>query len=729
MAGELIYSAGIVTAYGAAKRAGYTGTYDQFCRDQAGFAAAAQQVREDKESVEQTVQTFEETTFPEAVQSVEDEGTRQIGLVGNAGTAQIGGVNAAGSAAVGTVNQAGTTQVNAVNSAGTTQVGNVNSAGSTQVQAVEDKGEEVLESIPSDYTALSNKVNDPITGLDTKAPAIFDTTTGDIASFSDGADDMPMKALVATIEPVQDLHGFDHPWPAGSGKNKVRITHSVINAGEPFTVNGVTFTPVLNGTGSVLSITANDTASERTTVVLSNNISSQLPSGDYIVSGCPSGGGSGKFRITCWDNTASAVLANDYGQGASFTLDNTHSVNYAIDISSGVTVNNIVFQPMIRLSTVSDATFEPYSNICPITGWTGLSGKRTSGNLANVLYAEVGTGSTLVRDSSTGSLHFTNNASSRYAAISILYRGVLAANPFPKGEYTVSFDIAGTITTNWIAGTRSVSSNLYSGIERVTFSSAGHYSFTFDSSAWTEDCYISIGRIGNETSDIDVTISNLTIFPGAAEGTFEPYVAQDISVNWQTEAGTVYGGTVDVVSGKLTANYRYGHFGPAGSGSPFVMGGEPLTAYPNTYVYSNASIGNAIVPNEPAQITQAICSHLPSISRNQAGTGSSMVGIFQYHSEDNNNFRIAFPREEQFSTNEKLNGWLQSQITAGTPFAVCFPLKETIEYQLTPQEVTTLLGNNIVYTDVGPVSVTAPRDTKMYVDNKIAEAVAAALNA
>ena len=42
-----------------------------------------------------------------------------------------------------------------------------------------------------------------------------------IASFSDGADGMPVKKLVAQIEPVQDLHGYDHPWPAGGSKNKL----------------------------------------------------------------------------------------------------------------------------------------------------------------------------------------------------------------------------------------------------------------------------------------------------------------------------------------------------------------------------------------------------------------------------------------------------------------------------------------------------------------------------
>jgi hypothetical protein len=25
--------------------------------------------------------------------------------------------------------------------------------------------------------------------------------------------------VVTTLEPVQDLHGYDKPWPAGGGKN------------------------------------------------------------------------------------------------------------------------------------------------------------------------------------------------------------------------------------------------------------------------------------------------------------------------------------------------------------------------------------------------------------------------------------------------------------------------------------------------------------------------------
>ena len=143
------YSAGIVTAYGAAKKAGYTGTYEEFCAEQASFARNAQQVRQDKESVEQTVETFSETTVPAAVQSVTDEGNTQIERV-----------EAAGERVVEAVGNAGTSAVRSVNEAGTIQVERVTTEGNTQVGRVQDKGDEVIASIPSDYSDLVDDVAD-----------------------------------------------------------------------------------------------------------------------------------------------------------------------------------------------------------------------------------------------------------------------------------------------------------------------------------------------------------------------------------------------------------------------------------------------------------------------------------------------------------------------------------------------------------------------------------------
>lgn len=51
-----------------------------------------------------------------------------------------------------------------------------------------------------------------------------DTASGAVASFTDGADDLPLKSLVIDINPVQDLHGQESPYPAGGGKNKFNGT-------------------------------------------------------------------------------------------------------------------------------------------------------------------------------------------------------------------------------------------------------------------------------------------------------------------------------------------------------------------------------------------------------------------------------------------------------------------------------------------------------------------------
>lgn len=57
------------------------------------------------------------------------------------------------------IGSAGTTQVGNVNTAGNTQVGNVNTAGTTQVGLVQAKGADVIASIPSDYSELSDDVS------------------------------------------------------------------------------------------------------------------------------------------------------------------------------------------------------------------------------------------------------------------------------------------------------------------------------------------------------------------------------------------------------------------------------------------------------------------------------------------------------------------------------------------------------------------------------------------
>ena len=123
------------------------------------------------------------------------------------------------------------------------------------------------------------------------------------------------------------------------------------------TINGVTFT-----VNDDQTITVNGTASAVITyVVIPNAQAILIPDGDYILSGCPSGGGPTTFDLR-WYLYSSGKSAYDQGSGASVTKNgNTASSNIAIVIKSGVTINDLVFKPMIRPVEITDGTFEPYA--------------------------------------------------------------------------------------------------------------------------------------------------------------------------------------------------------------------------------------------------------------------------------------------------------------------------------------------------------------------------------
>ena len=123
------------------------------------------------------------------------------------------------------------------------------------------------------------------------------------------------------------------------------------------TINGVTFT-----VNDDQTITVNGTASATTTYVLVPNTQAILiPDGNYILSGCPNGGGTTTYDLR-WYLYSTGKSAYDQGSGASVEKDgNTTVSNIAIIIRSGITVNNITFKPMLRDSVVRSNTFVPYA--------------------------------------------------------------------------------------------------------------------------------------------------------------------------------------------------------------------------------------------------------------------------------------------------------------------------------------------------------------------------------
>ena len=114
--------------------------------------------------------------------------------------------------------------------------------------------------------------------------------------------------------------------------------------------SGVTFT--LNDD---LTITANGTANGQHGVfILSYEGGFTINSGEWVLSGCPSGGSSSKYNITI------AGVASDVGEGIAFTSCTKALVR--IYIINGTTVNNLTFKPMVCSKGFWDISHEykPY---------------------------------------------------------------------------------------------------------------------------------------------------------------------------------------------------------------------------------------------------------------------------------------------------------------------------------------------------------------------------------
>lgn len=238
------------------------------------------------------------------------------------------------------------------------------------------------------------------TAIQFNSALIHETASGAVASFSDGADNIPMQSVVAEITPVQS--GSGDPSPTNirpiSGRTGMAVTRCGRNLGKitlrsiadadigegSYTASGLTFSFTKVSDNGVSEIVVNGTPTARVTSMLNRNLLVHIPPGRYILSGCPSGGALSKYRLTCWDNTVSATVASDFGSGATFELVEGHNVNFAIDISAsmaGETISNLVFKPMIRPASDSNDAYEPYNGTSfPIT-WETEAGTVYGGTL------------------------------------------------------------------------------------------------------------------------------------------------------------------------------------------------------------------------------------------------------------------------------------------------------------------------------------------------------------
>lgn len=329
------------------------------------------------------------------------------------------------------------------------------------------------------------------------------TFTGDLVSFTTEAEEIATQ-LTIPLTPIQDLHGYDSPWVGGAGKNKLPCPYFTSDG----TISGVTFTTQSDG-----SVVANGTATALITFVLVSN-SNLYGNGSYILNGCPSGGGASTYSIRAY---LTGDSADDYGSGVSITVTDSVKINsIRLLIRSGAVLNNVKFYPMIRLASETDATYAPYSNECPISGWDEVNVWNTGKNLVFKTISNANI-------NAVGSI-IENNEFTMHVA------------PVKAGQsYKVTTN-GGQFFGGFFESEPESGSQTYDS-QRVVVSSAN---------------VIVAPITGYVAFRSDASFTETQFEFGTTATTYEPYNGTTYPVNLSDTAGTVYGGTLDVVSGELT---------------------------------------------------------------------------------------------------------------------------------------------------------------------------------
>ena len=198
------------------------------------------------------------------------------------------------------------------------------------------------------------------------ARAVYETISGNPVSFT--ARNAPLKQLKVAFSPVQDLHGYDSPWPAGGGKNlwgDLKMAEDIDSAIPAYST--------IDTTNKTVSI---ESAGAITRVVLFSGIFKENTQYTFIASGTFDSVDRFNFKFAYTDDTTSATFVN----GANVS-------------DAGKTVSAVIAWQYARISylkyeecglfegNVPASAFTPYSNICPILGWDSFNVEQRGKNL------------------------------------------------------------------------------------------------------------------------------------------------------------------------------------------------------------------------------------------------------------------------------------------------------------------------------------------------------------
>ncbi len=344
---------------------------------------------------------------------------------------------------------------------------------------------------PSEWASAISK----LTELEVK------TASGAIASFNDGADDVPIESATFEFSPNQDLNGQDAPYPPGGGKNLFNAdnihAHGFWNANGSFT-NHESYNAYIIKVDPETDYTYNAGFTGITTFLDSN--------GDYI-SGSNQGTGLASRTVTTPANCAY--------------------------ITASISITNLNGTQQIEKGSSATA-YAPYANICPITGYEGLTIYHVGKNLYNKDAIPYQTGKYIISTSVIGSTTFTYSGNANYN----VYRIKIA----PNTTYTIS-SIKANAPCWGLVNSKGV-------ITQCNPNNGGTEGTTFNITSGVDDVflYLSVGISGTyKCNDV------LQVEKGSAPTAYEPYKSKTPIVD--SFGRTVYGGS-RATDGTLTETHK-----------------------------------------------------------------------------------------------------------------------------------------------------------------------------
>ena len=493
-----------------------------------------------------------------------------------------------------------------------------------------------LLELPPETNYLIDNAGDAITfGIDREGSEVT-VSGGRIASFeTEGVCDI--SELSATIVPKQDLHGYDKPWAGGSGENIL----------PPPNISGSMSSVTASTSGDI--ITVNGTATAYGQVI--SSIIFTLPAGTYYfkwfeVSGSKSGSFSPQIRSTA-GTTAYAVGST------SFTLTEETELKARVTYQGNAVFSNYKIKMMVSKGSTEPSEWTPYANGCPISGWTGA----TVSNTQNLISFEQG--------------GITDATGSEAVNAGRIRSGYIPIEKIQKARNILTLLQADSVDIR--------KRYFYWYDANHTYIHEGHGTFN-------QAFPITLERstIPNGAKYLRIVLQNANnSLPVLPDGYNVSINATTVPVSWEDEAGTVYGGTIDFVSGELTATFKISSYNDAWS----------VASNGVFYLDGKATDGKSGTVDQPYTV---YCNIYPSGYHG----GSSHVGLQHPKTlctQTLNGLRFivydpSFASVSDFNTYVALN-----------PIQIAYPLATPLTYQLTGKQLTTLAEQNNIFVDTGSI--------------------------